>query len=102
MIEAERTVVSHAREIAQHASDAIVSKYIEGQRIHGGQLWRKPVLHEAIAEAVDMFTYLHVLADQAGHALRLLDEYAERCTLPPEIAGARNLLRYGNVEGERS
>jgi hypothetical protein len=94
--------IRQADQIADAAAAKIRVKFVAGQVEHGGNLFRKPVLHEAIAEAVDMFTYLHVLADQAGHALRLLDEYAERCTLPPEIAGARNLLRYGNVEGERS
>lgn len=99
---ASELAVRQADQIADAAAAQIRVKFIAGQIEHGGDLYRKPVLHEAIAEAVDMFTYLHVLATQAGHALRLLDNYADRCSLPPEVAAARNLLRFGNVEGERA
>lgn len=99
MTDLERAA-SQADQIASEAARRIRVKFVAGQAEHGGNLFRKRVLHEAIDEAVDMFTYLHVLADQAGKALSLLDTYANRCTLPPEIARARNILRFGNPEGD--
>lgn len=95
----ERTVGSHARQIAEDAADAIVEKYLDGQKRHGGELWKKPTIDEAIAEAVDQFTYLHVLREQLARAVFLLDTAIDRYALPAEVVAARNVLRHGNEEG---
>ena len=39
-------------------------RYRAGQREHGGHLWKKPVLNEALAEATDLLVYLHTLRQQ--------------------------------------
>lgn len=95
----ERTVGSHARQIAEDAADAIVEKYLDGQKRHGGELWRKSTIDEAISEAVDQFTYLHVLREQLIRAVSLLDSAIDRYTVPAEVVAARNLLRHGNEDG---
>lgn len=39
-------------------------RYRAGQAQHGGKLWSKPVLCEALAEATDLMVYLHTLQQQ--------------------------------------
>lgn len=97
--EADRAI-AQADRIASAAARAIRVKYIDGQIEHGGDLFRKPVLREALAEVTDLFSYLHVLEHQHAAALALLDQALDCANLPPEIRAARNLLRHGNVEGE--
>lgn len=90
-----------AEEIAEAAARRISSKFVAGQAEHGGNLFRKPVVEEAIHEAVDLFTYLFVLERQQQQALSLLDDWLSFHDCPPrEIAEARNILATGNAEGE--
>ena len=93
-------VTRQADEIAESSAARIRTKYVRGQLEHGGNLFEKPVLHEAIHEAVDLFTYLYVLERQHRDAIRLLEDWIDQHDqAPSEIVAARNLLATGNIEG---
>ena len=90
--------------ISRQAQQLIHDKYLRGQREHGGDLFRKPVLGEAIEEMVDGLTYLLVEQRQKGRATLLLAEVLQGERLPPaqhdRILAAFNPRTFGNAEGE--
>lgn len=63
-----------------------------GQRKHGGDVTRKPMLYQARDESLDMAFYLHVLCRQHEEAIALLRS--------GRVEQALNILEHGNVEGE--
>lgn len=91
--------------IANEARELLLAKWEKGHREHGGDLFRKPVLHEAIEEAVDQIAYLLVERRQKARVAVLLAEALELAgDLPPavhdRIRAAFNLVTFGNAEGD--
>lgn len=85
-----------------------IEKWEKGQKEHGGNLLRKPVLAEALSEMLDGAAYLLVLEKQHARALLNLDMLlglsnedissdARRI-----VQNAANLLRFGNEQGDIS
>lgn len=85
------------------ARDRGLEKWERGQLEHGGDLYRKPTLDEAIDEALDLIPYLFIHRAHKQRAVAHLREIDLR-TVPPaaadNILAAVNLLERGNVEGE--
>lgn len=77
-----------------------LAKWERGQKEHGGQLDRKPVLHEAYDEALDMVCYLGVLRRQHARAKALLADALANQNWD-SVERAFNILRLGNEEGTR-
>ncbi len=90
-----------AQEVWEEARVLGISKWEKGQKEHGGTLARKPVMHEAIAEVLDLVSYLFVLRRQVSLAkARLADALANNDMA--SVESAFNLLHFGNEEGERN
>lgn len=102
----------HLQGMVAWLSRRVAAKYRAGQLEHGGRLWRKPMLAQLLAEAVDLVVYLFVWYCQhqrlrgllvearnllreaaSGHRPDLVLEALDR------VAKADNLLRHGNVDG---
>jgi hypothetical protein len=50
--------------VSRFNTDALM-KYMDGQKEHGGDLWRKPgLVAEAYKEAVDLIVYLDTVREQ--------------------------------------
>lgn len=85
------------------ARDRGLEKWERGQREHGGDLYRKPTLDEAIDEAIDLIPYLFIHRAHVRRALVHLKAIELRL-LPPAVGdailAAINLIERGNVEGE--
>jgi len=97
----EETTQRQADEIGEAAAARIRTKYVLGQIEHGGNLFDKPVLHEAFHEVTDLFTYLYVEERQKRAAIGLLDAWLTIHDNPPrEILEARNILVSGNARGD--
>ena len=78
----------------------LASKYLNGQKEHGGHLHRKPgLLQHAKEEALDQIAYLYSLEQQHLEACDLLRDGLAHQEWS-SVAKAYNLLIYGNVEGE--
>lgn len=75
---------AHLRRLTTEANSLITTKYIAGQREHGGDLWKKPgILLMAIEEAVDQLVYLLTLKEQMhGDHKRRQGRSAQRRTRP--------------------
>lgn len=56
--------VAHLELIKAKVEGDLDKRYRAGNAEHGGALWKKPVLGEAIAEATDLIVYLHTLRQQ--------------------------------------
>jgi hypothetical protein len=91
-------VIGDAEAIWNEARSRGLAKWRKGQLEHGGDLTRKPVLEEAIAEAVDQMAYLLVLKRQVTFA-RLLLADALATGSRDSVQQAANLLEFGNPEG---
>lgn len=85
------------------ARDRGLEKWERGQLEHGGDLYRKPTLDEAIDEAIDLIPYLFIHRAHVRCAAQHLKGIDLR-GLPPgdalAIVSAVNLLEAGNAEGE--
>ena len=56
---------AHLSRILTHLTADLRTKYEQGQREHGGNLWLKPgMLDQAIAEVLDLAVYLYTLKEQ--------------------------------------
>ena len=68
----------HAEQLADEVKHRMITKYMAGQKEHGGQLWQKKGLIDmAIEEAIDQAVYLLTLKqqlDKAGIELGEIDE----------------------------
>ena len=95
--------MSNGTLVWNEARDRGLEKWQRGQLEHGGDLYRKPTLDEAIDEAIDLIPYLLVHRSHVRIAILHLKAIDLRA-LPPEagdaILAAVNLLEHGNVEGE--
>ena len=61
---------AHLRRILSQFNADARSKYENGQREHGGNLWEKPgLLENAIEEAIDQVVYLYTLREQRDKGL---------------------------------
>jgi len=101
VLEQKETTQRQAEEIGEAAAARIRTKYVLGQLEHGGNLFNKPVLHEAFHEVTDLFTYLYVEARQKREAIGLLETWLTIHDNPPrEIVEARNILVSGNARGD--
>lgn len=58
---------AHLQHIKDEFCRAVDAKYRNGQREHGGNMWRMPVLslvQNAMDEAVDQYVYLRTMRDK--------------------------------------
>ena len=55
---------NHLANIKAKVEADLDSRYRAGASQHGGELWKKPVLSEALAEVTDLLVYLHTLQQQ--------------------------------------
>jgi len=95
----------HTELVVNRVSDWVEHKYTAGQREHGGELWRKPVLEHLVEEAVDQSIYLVVLVDQVREATARLYQFLADPSDPGAsllVQEAYNILQHGNPEGESS
>ena len=54
----------HLRYVVREAGRRIREKYIRGQKEHGGDLWTRDLLEEAINEGIDLLVYLLTLKER--------------------------------------
>ena len=56
---------AHVERIIEDFAEAVYKKYAAGQKEHGGDLWLKPIVPQAIMEeALDMVVYASTLLEQ--------------------------------------
>lgn len=95
--------MSNGTLVWNEARDRGLAKWQRGALEHGGDLYRKATLEEAIDEALDLIPYLMVHRGHVNIALVHLKSIDLR-DLPPAagdaILAAINLLEFGNAEGE--
>ena len=95
--------MSNGTLVWNEARDRGLEKWQRGQLEHGGDLYRKPTLDEAIDEAIDLIPYLLIHRSHVRIAILHLKAIDLR-TLPPAagdaILASIHLLELGNVEGE--
>lgn len=89
----QRTAKSHIISILSNFSDSAYNKYMAGQKEHGGRLWRKPLVREVTAEAIDFVIYVSTLAEQ----LALAKKWAKK----EHATKTFNILEFGNPEGTK-
>lgn len=95
--------MSNGTLVWNEARDRGLDKWKAGEREHGGDLYRKPTLEEAIDEAIDLIPYLMVHRGHVNRALMYLKGIDLRAVPPAvgdSIVAAVNLLELGNAEGE--
>lgn len=51
----------HIEGIILRFAERAYAKYARGQREHGGDLWRRPVVQEILDESVDLIIYAYTL-----------------------------------------
>ena len=71
---------NHLGSITQGFVDAMSRKYRQGQAEHGGNLWERNCLEDAMPEALDLVAYLHTAIDNQRKAvaeLKALKDYME-------------------------
>ena len=99
--------VVEVSEVELHLADLLdtvmvdlASKYLNGQKDHGGLLHRKPgLIQHAKEEALDQVAYLYSLEQQHLGVCDLLREGLAHQRWS-SVAEAYNILIYGNAEGE--
>ena len=91
--------MSMADLVWNEARECGIKKWNAGQLEHGGDLTRKPVLKEAVDEALDLISYLFVLRNQVELAKLHLAE-ALATGSKEAIEAALNILNTGNADGE--
>lgn len=95
--------MSNGTLVWNEARDRGLEKWQRGQLEHGGDLYRKPTLDEALDEALDLIPYLFIHRAHVHRAVAQLKAIDLR-SLPPAagdaILAAVNLLEAGNAEGE--
>ena len=102
-----RTPERHIDKVTVDFSTECREKYENGQKEHGGELWRKPVAGMIGEEIVDQWVYYHVLREQINTVKQLLQKEILRTTnggedVSDNLAKAYNILEYGNPEGEKT
>lgn len=94
----------HRDKIALDFAALVRKKYDQGQKEHGGELWRKPVLFFMVEEVVDMAVYMMTILEQ-------VDQIREHCELGMKhteeehshrlFESIKSILEVGNPEGEK-
>lgn len=74
-----------------------------GQKEHGGQLWRKPVMDFIGEEITDLNVYWYTFVQQWAQLKDMvyslyLDEHLPQ-SLKPKVGAMLNLMEEGNEEG---
>ena len=92
------TPLDHALAVADNLSTRLVNKYLDGQREHGGRLWRKPVLAFAIEEIIDLPVYMLTLEEQLADVRRLLGLAMVGGNMT-YVRQALDILETGNADG---
>lgn len=64
----------HLKEIIEYFSHAMDKKYRKGQAKHGGDLWERDTLFDALEEAIDLCVYLITEIKKRETAKQALDE----------------------------
>lgn len=54
----------HLQEIKDNFVKEVDKKYRAGQKEHGGDLWDKPMIDNALEEVLDLYVYLRTLKKQ--------------------------------------
>lgn len=67
---------AHLKSIIQRFEIDASAKYINGQRQHGGNLWDRDTMSDAMQEALDLVTYLYTTRDKIAHAICLIETAA--------------------------
>ena len=67
----------HAKSISENISKAVIDKYAEGQKEHGGNLWQKPLRREISQELTDFICYWKTMDPQLASIRQLLIEIHE-------------------------
>lgn len=95
------TPEDHAQAVAQRTAQAIITKYMRGQKEHGGKLWTTPCLHKATEEAIDLIVYLDVITEQINTAVQFIQDAMNREHISKEeaLTTIRNILTSGNADG---
>jgi hypothetical protein len=92
-------LIDQAEMIWGEARTLGVAKWNRGQVEHGGDLTRKPVLDEAVNEALDQVSYLLVLRRQVVMAKLLLSDALSTGDMG-SVRSALHLLQFGNAEAQ--
>ena len=78
-------------------------KYRAGQKEHGGNLWRKPIVDFIGEEIIDMMVYWYTFIWQWAqlHAMvyNLYFDVDLPASLQPKVGAMLNLMDEGNAEG---
>lgn len=116
--EAEPEAAAHCAHIIRSFTEPMRTKYMNGQREHGGSLAKKPVFPMMKEEILDMWCYYKVAEDQQNEVKRLLapvlrwlddptfkgaitngDFPATVEVMHRKIKQAYNILEHGNADG---
>lgn len=80
--------INHLNKIIEEFTVRATDTYIRGQREHGGNLWEKDNLPEAVEESIDMFIYLITELERSHRKDQLIAELKEHIkTLEEMLAG---------------
>lgn len=74
----------HLQQIQQEFGSALSLKYQAGQKEHGGNLWERNCLEEAMKETVDLIAYIHTALNNQKTATAILSRMLMSGTLDGE------------------
>lgn len=104
----KKSHLDHARRVCIDTTNAVIKKYKIGQKEHGGNLWRKPVINFMGDELTDHIVYFHVLKEQWNEMEKIAtaaldgkspDMIAAVFDYSRALVKIRNILTIGNPEG---
>jgi hypothetical protein len=64
---------SHLQSILDKVRSGIDFKYRKGQQEHGGNLWDRDVIQDAIDESIDQITYAYTIDYKRRQAISLIE-----------------------------
>ena len=85
--------ILHCNSIAEITATSVRMKYEDGQKEHGGDLWKKPLRREIEFELLDLICYWQTMDTQLEVICGMLIAYREGEEVPAdELEGAIRLL----------
>lgn len=75
----------HLARVKERGMALLDAKYRAGQRAHGGNLWKKPMLKEILEESLDLLVYTLTLEQQVEE-MRGICDAGERGEIEARVA----------------
>ena len=85
---------AHLQSLKDRFSRDLDNKYRTGQKEHGGNLWDRDTMTDAIQEGIDMVTYLYTTRDKIAMCINKI----ETATIQLHSLGVRTPDGYAEIE----